>query len=216
MEEEYLLLLLSDSNLPTGGFVASSGLESFIQHGYLITTTTIIPTDGSNSNEREKRLVEFIKMSLNNYQKLNEFIVEKSWKLVQDYKKQLNNHKGKSKEVIMDELLKIDLLCESMIFNQISKRSSLAQGNALLSLYDRALSPPSPSAGNVIGELVRDIRKEIRKGVGLEGEGEGSRSREWKGHQSTSFGIVMAAVGLSLSTLFLSASHPSDFRKLMV
>jgi urease accessory protein len=210
MEEEYLLLLLSDSNLPTGGFVASSGLESFIQHGYLTTTTTTITTDGSNSNEREKGLVEFIKMSLNNYQKLNEFIVEKSWKLVQDYKKQLNNDKGKSKEVVMDELLKIDLLCESMILNQISKRSSLAQGNALLSLYDRALSPPSPSAGNVIGELVRDIRKETRKGVGLEGEG--SESRGWKGHQSTSFGIVMAAVGLSLSMLglSLSVSHPSD------
>lgn len=33
--ETYLLLLLSDSNLPTGGFVASSGLESFYAHGLL-------------------------------------------------------------------------------------------------------------------------------------------------------------------------------------
>lgn len=33
--ETYLLLLLSDSNLPTGGFVASSGLESFHAHGLL-------------------------------------------------------------------------------------------------------------------------------------------------------------------------------------
>lgn len=33
--ETYLLLLLSDSNLPTGGFVASSGLESFFAHGLL-------------------------------------------------------------------------------------------------------------------------------------------------------------------------------------
>lgn len=35
--ETYLLLLLSDSNLPTGGFVASSGLESFHAHGLLHT-----------------------------------------------------------------------------------------------------------------------------------------------------------------------------------
>ncbi|PWN52744.1 hypothetical protein IE53DRAFT_366936 [Violaceomyces palustris] len=33
--EDYLLLLLSDSNLPTGGFVASSGLESYNAHGLL-------------------------------------------------------------------------------------------------------------------------------------------------------------------------------------
>ncbi|KAN0060678.1 hypothetical protein ACQY0O_007336 [Thecaphora frezii] len=33
--ETYLLLLLSDSNLPTGGFVASSGLESYHAHGLL-------------------------------------------------------------------------------------------------------------------------------------------------------------------------------------
>ncbi|ESK96987.1 urease accessory protein [Moniliophthora roreri MCA 2997] len=33
-EETYILLLLADSNLPTGSFVASSGLESYFAHGY--------------------------------------------------------------------------------------------------------------------------------------------------------------------------------------
>lgn len=45
--ETYLLLLLSDSNLPTGGFVASSGLESFHAHGLLHSPG---PSVGSSSN----------------------------------------------------------------------------------------------------------------------------------------------------------------------
>ena len=33
--ESYLVQLLSDSNLPTGGFIASGGLESYHAHGFL-------------------------------------------------------------------------------------------------------------------------------------------------------------------------------------
>lgn len=33
--EDYLVLILSDSNLPTGGFIASAGLESYYSHGFL-------------------------------------------------------------------------------------------------------------------------------------------------------------------------------------
>ena len=32
--DSYIELLLTDSNLPTGSFVASSGLESFVKHGF--------------------------------------------------------------------------------------------------------------------------------------------------------------------------------------
>lgn len=32
--ESYVLLLLSDGNLPTGSFVASSGLEAYVKHGF--------------------------------------------------------------------------------------------------------------------------------------------------------------------------------------
>ncbi|GAA5986572.1 hypothetical protein JCM5350_001375 [Sporobolomyces pararoseus] len=190
--EEYLLLLLSDSNLPTGGFVASSGLESFIQHGYLppsssssSTTKHGAATDGST--EKEKGLVEFVKKSLDNYSKLNSEIVIRSHQLVQAYRLP-GRGKGKERESVMEELLRVDRLCEDMILNQVSKRASIAQGNALLSLYSRALAPTTIDEGEV-GELVDLIRREIRKG----------ERGGWKGHQSTSFGIVMAAVGLSLN-----------------
>lgn len=34
-DELHLLYILLDSNLPTGGFVSSSGLESYVKHGFL-------------------------------------------------------------------------------------------------------------------------------------------------------------------------------------
>ena len=190
--EEYLLLLLSDSNLPTGGFVASSGLESFIQHGYLPTSSSLASTSHGaavdGSTDREKGLVEFVKKSLNNYSKLNSEIVIRSHRFVQTYRLLGSRGKGKERETVLEELLVVDRLCEDMILNQVSKRASIAQGNALLSLYSRALAPTTIDKGGV-GELVETVRREIRKG----------ERGGWKGHQSTSFGIVMAAVGLSLS-----------------
>jgi len=43
-DETYLLLLLADGNLPTGSFVASSGLESFVTHGFLGASTDNLNT----------------------------------------------------------------------------------------------------------------------------------------------------------------------------
>lgn len=81
-EEEYLLWLLSDSNLPTGGFVASSGLESYFAHGFLhrITTTTSSrggvssgsrQNGGGSSQTQQERLasatVDFVRWGLTSY-----------------------------------------------------------------------------------------------------------------------------------------------------
>jgi len=186
--EEYLLLLLSDSNLPTGGFVASSGLESFDQHGYI------------SSLSKEVGLVEFVKKSLDNYSKVNGEIVKRSWGLLEEYKMNSRGGKGKGKEVLMEEedrvieeLLEVDRLCTAMILNQISSRASIAQGNALLSLYSRALAPSSPGYEDQgVVEVVERIRRDVRGAKG-----------GWKGNQSTAFGIVMSATGLSLGTLSL-------------
>ena len=186
--EEYLLLLLSDSNLPTGGFVASSGLESFDQHGYI------------SSLSKETGLVEFVKKSLDNYSKVNGEIVKRSWGLLEEYKMNSRGGKRKGKEVmmeeedrVMEELLEVDRLCTSMILNQISSRASIAQGNALLSLYSRALAPSSPGYEDQgVVEVVERIRRDVRGAKG-----------GWRGNQSTAFGIVMSATGLSLGTLSL-------------
>src|ERR1700742_4172566 len=54
--EEYLLLLLADSNLPTGSFVASSGLESYIKHGF-----------GSLSTSGTDATLSFVRCSLDSF-----------------------------------------------------------------------------------------------------------------------------------------------------
>ncbi|GAA5942409.1 urease accessory protein UreF [Sporobolomyces koalae] len=197
--EEYLLLLLSDSNLPTGGFVASSGLESFTQHGYLSNHQhghTNSSSSGSQSDAKgdvEQGLVEFVKMSLDNYSKLNGDIVKRAFDAVETFKSH-SDQKGKAKEDpeqrALEELFRTDRLCQEMILNKVAKRASIAQGNALLSLYSRALAPSlsQPDQDLGLARLVEKIRSEVRKGT------EGG----WCGHQSTSFGIVMAAVNLSL------------------
>ncbi|GAA5849389.1 hypothetical protein JCM3766R1_006064 [Sporobolomyces carnicolor] len=193
--EEYLVLLLSDSNLPTGGFVASSGLESFIQHGYLGPSSTPDPQRG---------LVEFVQLSLDNYARLNSTIVKRTHRIVESFRTRWrqqrsdalgdNDDENKDEEdVVVSRLLEWDRIAEDMMLNQISKRSSIAQGNALLSLYSRALAPlPTATSDReelAVACLVEKVRSEVRKGGTIEG---------WRGHQSSSFGIVMAAVGLSL------------------
>jgi urease accessory protein len=42
--ETHLLFVLLDSNLPTGGFVSSSGLESYAKHGFLSPSPTYRPS----------------------------------------------------------------------------------------------------------------------------------------------------------------------------
>jgi len=124
---------------------------------------------------------------------VNGEIVRRSWGLIEGYKCGEGKGKGKEKEdEVMEDLLKVDSLCSSMILNQISSRASIAQGNALLSLYSRALAPSRPNTWEEgLVEVVERIRREVRSGRG-----------GWKGNQSTAFGIVMSATGLSLGTLF--------------
>lgn len=42
-DELHLLYILLDSNLPTGGFVSSSGLEAYVKHGFLGLASAISP-----------------------------------------------------------------------------------------------------------------------------------------------------------------------------
>ncbi|GAA6021283.1 hypothetical protein JCM11491_005790 [Sporobolomyces phaffii] len=195
--EEYLVLLLSDSNLPTGGFVASSGLESFIQHGYL-----------SASSSPEQGLVEFVKSSLDNYAHANGPIVARAFAAVDRYRhspalsflarlaaadKPTTDDERDDLRDALDELYDVDRLCDEMILNAVARRASIAQGHALLSLYSRALAPaPDRRNGHEIARLVERVREEVKQDAATGAAG------QWKGHQSTSFGIVMSAVGLSL------------------
>jgi hypothetical protein len=57
--ETFILLVLSDSNLPTGSFVASAGLESYVKHGF--------PSPPISS--ASERIIDFVRDSLASYAK---------------------------------------------------------------------------------------------------------------------------------------------------
>ncbi|GAA5905103.1 hypothetical protein JCM5296_000475 [Sporobolomyces johnsonii] len=148
--EQYLLLLLSDSNLPTGGFVASSGLEAWAQHGYL---------SSSSSSTIADDLLAFVRHSLHSYARLHAPLLRRAHAAVRRLRA-ADSTKGRGAkatttlldEEALDEVRAIDGLCSALTLNHVARRASIAQGGALLALYARAFAPPPGGTGEDQGE----------------------------------------------------------------
>ncbi|KAI8343939.1 hypothetical protein BC941DRAFT_491747 [Chlamydoabsidia padenii] len=103
----WLLYILTDSALPTGGFVASSGLEATFQAG-LLTRDTLPAFVQSSAHSYSSQTLCFVKAGYN----------------VPD------------QEDPMAALDECDDTCEAvMVANTVARRASLAQGVAMLTLY---------------------------------------------------------------------------------
>ncbi|KAF5358920.1 hypothetical protein D9758_004864 [Tetrapyrgos nigripes] len=177
-DETYLLLLLSDSNLPTGSFVASSGLESYITHAF-------------GSKDSYERTVSFMHDSLASYARSALPFVSDAHQLVSQYR----NTPASDRSVLSD-LHSLDHLYETMTLNHVTRRASKSQGVALLTLYSKGFSRPpsfsSPSADTdrdkvdaKISDLVTQFKLCIRR-------------ETTHGHLPVCWGILTAALGLSL------------------
>ncbi|KPV77160.1 uncharacterized protein RHOBADRAFT_7001, partial [Rhodotorula graminis WP1] len=179
--EQYLLLLLSDSNLPTGGFVASSGLESWIQHGNLALAapepapatssaspapSPHLPTAALKTRPQpEAALLAFVTHSLHSYARLNVPLLRSAHAAVSSLHSSSSSpppagapppadHARPSPtdiDTALEHVLAADALCECMTLNHVARRASTAQGVALLTLYERALAPELPPPGAVDG-----------------------------------------------------------------
>ncbi|KIL70281.1 hypothetical protein M378DRAFT_156379 [Amanita muscaria Koide BX008] len=175
-DETYILLLLSDSNLPTGSFVASSGLESFFKHGF----ASLFPTT-------EHALIDFIRQSLASY-------AHSALPFVADAHCVLSS--AKDSESILDEtihkLLSLDQLYEASTLNHVTRRASTAQGVALLALYSKAFCTPSELLCSVPSQSPTFTSKLIDEFKLL------VRREETPGHLPVCWGILTAALGLSL------------------
>ncbi|TEB35755.1 urease accessory protein UreF [Coprinellus micaceus] len=125
-EETYLLLLLADSNLPTGSFVASSGLESYIKHG--LGSEAIEPTT-----------LTFLRDSLASYSRTTLAFVGDAHHLS-----------------VLPQLIELDNLYDAMTLNHVARRASKAQGVALLTLYSKGFTTtPSLSSYSDVGHSER-------------------------------------------------------------
>ena len=213
-EEAYILLLLSDGNLPTGvcfliqcgfkslirertgSFVASSGLESYVTHGFL----TVPPNMARKGSDNLEHIVDFLRDNTSTYARSALPLVSDAHSTVEEA---IKSHHHPDSEIQMEQLLRtllaLDGLYESTTLNHVARRASTTQGVALLSLYSKGFSAPriypvsqlqqdtSPDkdGSRIASHLVDKLKLKIRR-------------EETPGHLPICWGVLTAALGLSL------------------
>ena len=207
---------LADSALPTGGFVASSGLESSVQHGFV-----------SSSSSSPFGLLSFVRESLSSYARLNLPFLDRAHRTVQNYHLRSSSSSSSSSSATtttailqdtVESLLEIDGELESMMLNHVARRASKAQGIALLTLYSRAFAevhvpsssslppanghtipdPAQHATATVMTDLIDALKLASRgKGKG-KGEGAVGAAARMQGHLPVCFAVLTAALGLPL------------------
>ncbi|KAK3328412.1 hypothetical protein B0T19DRAFT_442313 [Cercophora scortea] len=114
----HFLLLLSDSALPLGSFAFSSGLESYLSHCKLAPLT--------NPNPNPPSLSAFLPLSLSSYAATTLPFT-------------LSAHRDPSRLASLDDALDATMICT------VGRRASVAQGRALLSIWERSFSASLPA-----------------------------------------------------------------------
>ncbi|KAF6767349.1 Urease accessory protein UreF [Kalmanozyma brasiliensis GHG001] len=150
--ETYLLLLLSDSNLPTGGFVASSGLESFHAHGLLHNsrptpslTRSSIPASRNvapSQAQLSSATLSFAQSTLHSYARSSFPFLARVHTLVQSYLGRAGVEKEAQMAECLEAIASLDDGYHSLLLNHVARRASKAQGIALLTLYSKAFARP--------------------------------------------------------------------------
>ncbi|GJJ07096.1 hypothetical protein Clacol_001295 [Clathrus columnatus] len=168
--EQFILLLLSDGNLPTGAFVASSGLESYAKHGF--------PVNSSES------VMDYVCYNLESYAHSALAFVNDTYDYISEALK------NSSFEPCYEPILQLDGLYHAMTLNPVTRRASKAQGVALLTLLSKGFMPPNwmkaqqTDAQVLAFEFVDKLKLEIRRDA-------------TPGHLPICWGILSAILGLS-------------------
>jgi urease accessory protein len=166
--ERYVLLLLADSSLPTGAFVASAGLESYIAHGFL----------GAGGPRA------FLAASLDSYAHAALPFVGDAHAATIAH---LDGHTAE--EDCVQRLAELDALYDAMTLSVPARRASRAQGVALLTLYVRGFAPPAGT-----GAL---SDRDARAGALVAAFKAAVRAERTPGHLPVCWAILTSALGLS-------------------
>lgn len=138
-QEAYILLLLSDSNLPTGSFVASAGLESYVTHGFF--SSSLSKSEGALPPDKMDYTVNFLRDSLATYARSALPFVLDAHRIVEEFLLDEASATRDSDRTIA-RILELDELYETMTLNHIARRASKSQGVALLTLFSKGFSMP--------------------------------------------------------------------------
>jgi urease accessory protein len=230
-DELHLLYILLDSNLPTGGFVSSSGLESYVKHGFLgLPSFSLSPHDDNDKKEFTavkgvknviRGVTDFAEAEVGQYAQTTGCFVKDSWRVVNTFLSRPDLDEGEKVREVIGQIEKLDEYHEGTLLSHVARRASKAQGIAMLTLYGRGLSRP------VGFELERDDSN----GNGPEHPGEGDEDRQEEerlqmrekkakkvidaykllvrkgsvpGHLAVCWGVITAALGLALGMSFFS------------
>ncbi|KAJ1647248.1 hypothetical protein LPJ64_001361 [Coemansia asiatica] len=198
-KETWLLWMLADSQLPTGGFVASAGLEAAVQGGLV----------HENAAEGDKdSFTRFIHDSTSNQaqfalpvcSQVHDTVLKSLTLSDADANAEVEASQDthdKALENAIQELRRIDAYHHSMLAsNKVAMRASIAQGGGLLSLFNRGYALAGFMEDRH-GQLCVKIAKRLQRL---------SRLGEMRGHWATMFGFVCVALGIScahMQQLFL-------------
>ena len=206
-KETYLLLILSDSNLPTGSFVASAGLESTVTHALFHAAP---PTGTAGTGTDSSNILAFICNSVDTYARSALPFTRDAHRVSAAYAK------GEIAEldVALAALARIDALYDASTLNRVACRASCAQGIALLTLYSKGFTRPSFLSTSMTGittpddhESLLDERerdRESRAGAlvaALKLRVRQGEADDALGHLPVYWGVLAGALGLDVGEL---------------
>ncbi|KAG8812726.1 hypothetical protein FRC17_001882 [Serendipita sp. 399] len=210
--DSYLLLLLSDGNLPTGSFVSSSGLESYLKHGFPVLLPDLVSPQSApklssiQPPQGVQATVTFIEESLAAYARL-------ALPFVSDTHSLVIGHPTATDEELLARLRASDQRYEAMTLNHITRRASKAQGVALLTLFSKGFSRPS-WVGSLVRESHSQEQQRIARSKKLEALADSFkmtiRRGETPGHLPICWGILTAALLLSKDLVLIFLKERSQ------
>ncbi|KAI9456997.1 hypothetical protein BJY52DRAFT_1120707 [Lactarius psammicola] len=200
-KESYLLLLLSDANLPTGSFVASAGLESTTAHA-------LLHVPGPPSSD----ILAFLRSSVDTYARSALPFARDAHRVVAAYAS------GETPEPELDAALatltRLDALYDASTLNHVARRASCAQGAALLTLYTKGFTRPPVLLTTMTDAADYDEQRENRAAALVAalklrvrlGEPDGPA-----GHLPVCWGVLTGALGLTLATHLRRHTSPCTY-----
>jgi urease accessory protein len=203
-KETHLLLILSDSNLPTGSFVASAGLESTATHALFHTAP---PVGSAGAGTDRSSILAFIRNSVDTYARSALPFARDAHRVSAAYAKR----EIAELDVALAALARIDALYDASTLNHVARRASCAQGIALLTLYSKGFTRPpflfTSTTGittpddhaSLLDEQERD--RESRAGAlvaALKLRVRQGESDDAPGHLPVCWGVLVGALGLDV------------------
>ncbi|KAH9174608.1 hypothetical protein EDB89DRAFT_1951955 [Lactarius sanguifluus] len=175
-KESYLLLLLSDANLPTGSFVASAGLESTAAHA-------LFHVPGPPGSD----ILAFLRSSVDTYARSALPFTRDAHHVIAAYAS------GETPELdaALAALTRLDALYDASTLNHVARRASCAQGAALLTLYTRGFTRPvyyDEEREKRAAALVAALKLRVRRG----------EPDAPAGHLPVCWGVLTGALGLTV------------------